>query len=285
MWARLREGEYTPLDEQPSDPHVGSRSPPEFDGRRPDDVSHAGFKRKASFDVNNHPSHPPKLPYQGSGPPSDAGNMDLTPSERFLLNHEQFPKGPGNRARVRGTSPGRGNSNRAPPYPPPGKSGRPPLPPQGNVFALPPPKPAVEPPLPSTSAHPPPSVAPTDPSVPMLNDPIPTSIAEMARLIVELKATATLLDAQHSRLTIVARDPADWSLAIASLAKSIVAEQETLEEIRRGRAKAEDGVHEWEGVLQRNDVGIEERRGFVLDVLDMLDAGVLDQRPVSEQNI
>jgi hypothetical protein len=109
---------------------------------------------------------------------------------------------------------------------------------------------------------------------------LPTSIAEMARLILDLQADNTYLDAQHSRLTIVTREPADWSLALAALAKSILREQEALETARRQRAKAEDAVADWENVLQRNNVGIEERRGFVLDVLDVLDASVMEDTSV-----
>lgn len=109
---------------------------------------------------------------------------------------------------------------------------------------------------------------------------LPTTIADMARLILELQADNTYLDAQHSRLTIVTREPADWSLALAALAKSILKEQEALENARRQRVKAEDQVVDWENVLQRNNVGIEERRGFVLDVLDVLDASAMDDPSV-----
>ena len=109
---------------------------------------------------------------------------------------------------------------------------------------------------------------------------LPTTVAEMARLILDLQADNTYLDAQHSRLTIVTREPADWSLALAALAKSILREQEALETARRQRAKAEDAVADWENVLQRNNVGIEERRGFVLDVLDVLDAAVMEDTSV-----
>ena len=110
---------------------------------------------------------------------------------------------------------------------------------------------------------------------------MPTTIAGMTRLVVDLKAHEILLDEQHARLSTVLRDPADWSLAVDHLGRSMLREQQALENARRVRVTAEDEVGEWEAVLQRNDVGIEERRGFVLDVLDVLDESVMGKGEVS----
>ena len=53
---------------------------------------------------------------------------------------------------------------------------------------------------------------------------MPTSIAGMTRLVIDLKAHEILLDEQHARLTIVLRDPADWSLAVEHLGRSMLRE-------------------------------------------------------------
>lgn len=276
MWAKQRVDERDPTaqEEGEDDSALDDGS---YDDYGPDSRLN---KRKSSFTSSDGGSRSAKFPFQ---PSLAETGRELTPSEKFLLTHEQFPKGPGNRLH-RGPSPGKVAGDKPAPYPQPGKSGRPPLPPQTSLFALPPPKPAAVPssqPNASSYSRPDEIVRPTVPSNPLLTEPIPTSIGEMARLIVDLKGESNLLDAQHSRMTIVARDPADWSLAIAHLTKSMMSEQEALEDVRRNRAKGEDTVKSWEGVLQRNDVGIEERRGFVLDVLDMLDSGVLGQKQVS----
>lgn len=170
------------------------------------------------------------------------------------------------------------------------------FPPPPHSYGIPPPPPTLTPtPAPAlTQSTPTPSTfasglpVSVTPNGLLPDDPkdegeslLPTSIAEMARLILDLQADNAHLDAQHSRLTVVTREPADWSLALAALAKAILKEQEALEGARRQRAKAEDQVVDWENVLQRNNVGIEERRGFVLDVLDVLDASALEDTSVS----
>lgn len=235
-----------------------------------------------------------------SSPPPSNRPIDLTASERFLINYEQFPPGPGNKLAggkvKRAVSPKRRPSVvAAAPYPPTGAPGRPTFPPvvPPGLYELPPIAPAaaakgpsypLSTPRSTSSTHAPlptlPPVASRAPAEPVL----PTNIADMSRMILDLTADNTHLDAQHARLTLVAKDPADWSLALAQLAKSILREQEVLEAARLARAKEEDQVIDWENVLQRNHVGIEERRSFVLDVLDVLDASVLNETQVSRES-
>ncbi|CED83597.1 Zn(2)-C6 fungal-type DNA-binding domain [Phaffia rhodozyma] len=221
---------------------------------------------------------------------------DMTPSERFLMSYEQFPPGPGNKVSSTGKAKKAGGkaalAGAGAPYPPSGTGKRPAFSPVSS-------SPQVLPSLPTlTSIGGPLGTRSTSDSGPGPNSglpplpvggggaqgvddsPLPTNVADMSRLILDLTAENAHLDAQHARLTIVTKDPADWSLALAHLAKSILSEQEVLEDIRRARAKEEDQVIDWENVLQRNNVGIEERRSFVLDVLDVLDASVLNDTQI-----
>lgn len=163
----------------------------------------------------------------------------------------------------RGYSPPRDRGRREEPhglrYPPSSFNHRPPSPPR--VYNNGPPPPQLHP-----------HQRPTSP---------PLSASETTSLLISLNSRIALLDAQHARMTIVFREPEDWSLAIASLARGLLEEQAGLESARRKRGDGEEKVREWEDVLERNGCGVEERRGFVLEVLDVLDGTVMPELEVS----
>lgn len=79
----------------------------------------------------------------------------------------------------------------------------------------------------------------------------------------ELKASLDFVKSRQQRLTIIEREPHDWNLAIGSLGRVILENQQALEAIRRTKIRGMGDIRSWEARLE-HECGILPEKALAL---------------------